>query len=142
MADKIIESLSLSTLRTKFAAFPFSRIDGSLAIGIQVHQDGIVVTAGGQHHKEMPNGMGHGYHAVRLEEHDAQDVEGTAELQLQHPVEVVASEDHHQGRSQAHHQVEERLQALVALVEELQWEKIYKLKWIRYKIIAHFYNSH
>lgn len=63
--------------------------------------------------------MGHRYQTVRLKEYNAQNVEGSAELQLQHSVKVVASEDHHQSRAQAHYQVEERLQALVAFVEEL-----------------------
>lgn len=50
------------------------------------------MTSGGQHHKQMPNGMGHGYRAVRLEEYNAQNVEAAAELELHHTVEVVASE--------------------------------------------------
>lgn len=77
------------------------------------------MTAGGEHHEQMPNGMRHGNQTIWLKKYDAQYIEGTAELQLQHAIEMVSREHDNERRTQTHDNIEEGLQTFVAFVIEL-----------------------
>lgn len=102
------------------------------AVRKQIVENGQIVHRRGAHNEHMPDGVRKRNGAVRLEEEYANQIDQSAHFQLVHAAELVTTADDHQRRTDAHHDVQHRLQAFVAFVVHLQ-----KLRFKHHDGITH-----
>lgn len=76
--------------------------------------------AGGEHDKQMPNGVGARELTVGLEEEYANEIEQPADLQFRHRDELVPAQNDNGSWTDRDYHIENCLQVFVLFVEELK----------------------
>lgn len=79
-----------------------------------------IMDAGGEHDKQMPNGVGARELTVGLEEEYANEIEQPADLQFRHCDEFVPAQNDNGGWTDGDYHIENCLQVFVLFVEELK----------------------